>query len=345
MSAVMSDQTSNNVSEFFSPGPGERLRAARLSMGFDLAKIASELHLTTSVVEALEADDFSDIGARVFVRGYLRNYARIVGMPVESILRQFDEKWPDDGARTTMLRQSPTLPADVGPGRGVAGAITWLLLIGVVVLFLIWWRGYLDGIVPEQMRSSALTGGVEEQQSGEPDQLAPTTVLNSEPALADGSLRLPAPPSDLPIESTDAAATAETMAPEREATLLESTASLTAAEQGDSPEDAVAVTPTGAAATAADSAQAGADADPAVAGTKQIVMTFVGACWVDVRDSERKFKLFGEMPKGTRKVLGGDPPYKVVIGNAKAVEITVDGKPFDLAPYAKGNVARFTLDP
>ena len=87
MSALMSDQQSNsNVAEFFSPGPGERLRAARLSMGFDLAKIASELHLTTPVVEALEADQYADIGARVFVRGYLRNYARIVDMPVESIL-------------------------------------------------------------------------------------------------------------------------------------------------------------------------------------------------------------------------------------------------------------------
>ena len=47
-------------------------------MGFDLAKIASELHLTSAVVAALEADDYSEIQARVFVRGYLRNYARIV---------------------------------------------------------------------------------------------------------------------------------------------------------------------------------------------------------------------------------------------------------------------------
>ena len=121
MSAVMSDQSVNNVAEFFTPGPGERLRAARLSMGFDLAKIASELHLTTAVVAALEADDYSEIQARVFVRGYLRNYARIVGMPVESILRQFDEKWPDDSARQTVVRQSPKLPADGGPSRGWAG--------------------------------------------------------------------------------------------------------------------------------------------------------------------------------------------------------------------------------
>jgi cytoskeleton protein RodZ len=64
-----------------------------------------------------------------------------------------------------------------------------------------------------------------------------------------------------------------------------------------------------------------------------------------VRDSSRKFKLFGEMPKGARRVLGGEPPYKLVIGNARAVTIEVNGEPFDITRYAKGNVARFTLNP
>ena len=76
-----------------------------------------------------------------------------------------------------------------------------------------------------------------------------------------------------------------------------------------------------------------------------IVMTFSAPCWVDVRDNAREFKLFGEMPNGATKVLGGQPPYKMVIGNSRAVTITINGEPFDLTPYAKGNVARFTLDP
>ena len=207
MSVVMSDQTTNNVAEFFSPGPGERLRAARLSMGYDLAKIASELHLTTPVVEALEADEFNDIGARVFVRGYLRNYARIVGMPVDSILRQFDEKWPDDGVHHTMLRQSPTLPADGGPGRGLTGALTWLLVIGVVVLFLMWWRGYLDGIVPQQIRSGTPQVVEQAAEDGTAGILVdPGIELQVDPALGDGSLRLPAPPSDLPTENGEVSA-------------------------------------------------------------------------------------------------------------------------------------------
>ena len=84
---------------------------------------------------------------------------------------------------------------------------------------------------------------------------------------------------------------------------------------------------------------------PVVDGTQQIVLSFSGPCWVDVRDSTRKFKLFGEMPKGSRRVLGGEPPYQLVIGNARAVTIEINGEPFDISRFAKGNVARFTLDP
>ncbi len=330
----MPDQASNNMADLLTPGPGERLRAARLSMGFDLSKIASELHLTGAVVEALEADDYSDIGARVFVRGYLRNYARIVGMPADSILRQFDEKWPDDGVRHTMVRQSPSLPADGGPSRGLAGAFTWLLVIGLVVLFLMWWRGYLDGIVPEQIRSESVdtslpASGVS-QNDGEVTLLPPEVPSGS----GDGSLLLPPPPADLPPETAAAVAVPQTAGLETPAVPgIGATATATSPDVG-----AAAVA--GAAEPALDEV-----ATSVVDGPKQIVMTFNAPCWVDVRDSERNFKLFGEMPKGTRKVLGGRPPYKLVIGNSRAVTITVDGEPFDLDRYAKGNVARFTLDP
>lgn len=350
MSAVMSDQSNPNVAEFFSPGPGERLRAARLSMGYDLAKIAGELHLTTSVVEALEADDFRDVGARVFVRGYLRNYARVVGMPVESVLRQFDEKWPDDGASHSMVRESPTLPADGGPSRGWAGAMTWLMILGLVALFLMWWRGYLDEIVPEQIRSSSVVDGLESSIGLQTDSTSPVTGLDLDVSM-DGGLRLPTRSLEEPPAAESNGATVDAMADSRSgpAPVDELDLPTTAAAGSDVDEPAVDATAgviSPAAVTEASQVPAATDEGaPVVDATQRIVLSFSANSWVDVRDSERKFKLFGEIPKGSRKVLGGQPPYKLVIGNAEAVSISVNGKPFDLAPYAKGNVARFTLDP
>ena len=369
MSALMTEQQSNsNVTEFFSPGPGERLRAARLSMGFDLAKIASELHLTTAVVELLEADDYSDIEARVFVRGYLRNYARIVDMPVESILRQFDEKWPEDDAYQTTLRQSPMLPADSGPGRGWAGAITWLLVIGSLVLFLMWWQGYLDEIVPVETRGENTdeVKPVDAVASSDAGLSADATIDLAQP---DGRLLLPAlNSSDVAepvsvVETRAVASELETPTPSvEEPSAIETVVSVAplesattpAADTDTAPEDVSVVAPVDDAApdsSAEDTVIAGVTptsgeiVTPVTDKAKEIVMTFNAPCWVDVRDSEREFKLFGEMPAGARKVLGGEPPYKLVVGNAGAVTIEIDGEPFDIMPYANGNVARFTLDP
>jgi cytoskeleton protein RodZ len=364
MSAVISDETSGpHVAEFFSPGPGERLRAARLSKGFDLAKVASELHLTTAVVEQLEKDEYEHVGARVFVRGYLRNYARIVDMPSESVLRQFDEKWPDDPGAQTKLRESPRLPADGGPSRGWARAITWFLVVVAAVLFLMWWRGYLDQLVPEQSSIPEWGAALEPAESlVAPDGTDSEGV--SDLTAPDGSLRLPTlvtDPTPLPEPGNDTAPGAQdgSGALESPASNLGPLPTLeTDSEGADSAEStaivddvAAALEPAEEGGSAMPSLLDAAIADPeaAVSTTAPaqtgVVMRFNAPCWVDVRDSSRKFKLFGEMPKGTERVLGGEPPYKFVIGNARAVEISVNGEPFDFMPFAKGNVARFTLDP
>ena len=48
-------------------------------------------------------------------------------------------------------------------------------------------------------------------------------------------------------------------------------------------------------------------------------------------------------PAGSERTLRGQPPFEIVIGNAAAVKLTYDGKPVDLRPYTKVQVARFTL--
>ena len=37
------------------------------------------------------------------------------------------------------------------------------------------------------------------------------------------------------------------------------------------------------------------------------------------------------------------PPYTVVLGKADAARVSVRGKPFDTAPFARSNVARFEV--
>jgi cytoskeleton protein RodZ len=77
----------------------------------------------------------------------------------------------------------------------------------------------------------------------------------------------------------------------------------------------------------------------------EVVLSFSGTSWIDVRDAAGKVILTGEMRKGDRRVLKGEPPYSFVIGNAKAAALTVGEKPLDLSARGRGGVARFKLDP
>ena len=48
--------------------------------------------------------------------------------------------------------------------------------------------------------------------------------------------------------------------------------------------------------------------------------------------------------RGETQAVQGKPPFSVVVGNAAGVRIAYNGKPFDLAPHIKVNVARFKLE-
>lgn len=67
-------------------GAGRRLREAREAAGLSVAEVSSRLKMPLRVVQSLEAEDWSRLGAPVFVRGQLRSYARLLGIdaaPVE----------------------------------------------------------------------------------------------------------------------------------------------------------------------------------------------------------------------------------------------------------------------
>jgi len=61
-------------------GCGERLRLAREAAGLSVDDVATRLHMPGRVVKSLEAEDWSRLGAPVFVRGQVRSYSRLLGL-------------------------------------------------------------------------------------------------------------------------------------------------------------------------------------------------------------------------------------------------------------------------
>ncbi len=69
-------------------GPGARLATARETLGMSLGDVARQLKLAVKQIEALERDDYDAFPSPVFVRGFLRNYARLLQLDLEHQISQ-----------------------------------------------------------------------------------------------------------------------------------------------------------------------------------------------------------------------------------------------------------------
>ena len=335
-------------------GPGKRLQSIREAQGLDLSRVASLLHLSDDKLAALESDDYSSLPGAVFVQGYLRNYARLLGVPVEPVLEAFQAFKPE-GEQHPDLRMAQ-VRHEVRSSHAVVRFFTWLIVLGLVGLVLTWWRGYLQWPIQMEEETSVAQSPVTESaavmQSGDgqvPLLPIPSGVSEELPSIDSGgeSLLLPVPGPEVDTGNADqeiAVAGSENAESEIQQDSsgsvvgeeVESSVAESAQEAGDAPQSA-------------ESEPAPVETEdlpqPLVATSNDVVLEFSGDCWTDIRDSSGSFKLLGVIKGGAKHVLEGNPPYKMVLGNAAAVSITVGGSAYDLSPHIQGNVARFSLNP
>jgi cytoskeleton protein RodZ len=79
------------------------------------------------------------------------------------------------------------------------------------------------------------------------------------------------------------------------------------------------------------------------AATAPVEFRFNGDSWVQVFGTDGSIVESGLLKAGERRTLQAGAVRSLVLGNAAAVTVTVDGRPVDLTPYTRANVARFTL--
>ena len=77
--------------------------------------------------------------------------------------------------------------------------------------------------------------------------------------------------------------------------------------------------------------------------THRLVVRMKEEAWLEVRDGTGTGLVASLNPAGSERVVRGRPPFQLVIGNAAHVELSYDGKPVDLKPHMRGEVARLTL--
>ncbi|ASK33199.1 XRE family transcriptional regulator (plasmid) [Alcanivorax sp. N3-2A] len=297
--------------------PGARLRQAREEKGLSRQDVARELHLSTAFLTFLEEDDYDRLPEPPFVKGYLRNYARLLGLSGEELATLYQRRLDED-RRHTREQEAVAEPRPRGREWRLPALV---VLLAVLVIAVGWWLWPREQ--PQQDSDTAPADAnpelrMEQDPAGEPPERAP------EPALPDTVE--PAGP-DTGSEDADAAQGEDPQAP------------------GDATAAAGPVASNGASAAApAAAADTGADAAPAAPEVDRLSMTFSRVCWIRIIDASGATLSQGRRNAGDRVSVEGKAPFRMTIGDAAAVSsLTINDEPTELPSSRSGDVVRVTL--
>ena len=141
----MSNQETGQEEPVQKISPGAVLANARNSQGLSVAEVAEHLKITESYVRAIEQNAFDDLPQAAFVRGYIRNYAKMVGLNGQSLVDDFDEFTGDSSRETPRLqggRKVKPLRAHNFPSPAHAFALVLVVSLAGLSYFL--WNHWLS---------------------------------------------------------------------------------------------------------------------------------------------------------------------------------------------------------
>jgi cytoskeleton protein RodZ len=117
------------------PALGEEFRSAREARGLSVSDVAERIHIRSVYLTAIENEDWSSIGAPVYVRGFIRTYARFLGLDAEAAVARFNDTLPAERPGTSHAPPVVTAARErSGPSPWVlAGVLVAVLLVGYAV--------------------------------------------------------------------------------------------------------------------------------------------------------------------------------------------------------------------
>ena len=318
--------------------PGAQLRRAREARGESVHEVAFALKLSPRQVDALERDDFDALPGMAFLRGFMRNYARHVGLDAAPLLDAVQRMAGQGSPDLSPIRNADgDLPS--GGSRRSGSFPAGLVVLVLLVLLAVGW--YFDWFRTGTSPSAETV--VEPAPAFAP---APSQAIEPQSAI---QMTPPQPAAVDPAEDAPDQVPSGTVAADGESATAAPDAAMDAA---------VETTPAGeaAAAPAVDTAAAlpapvAAGAAPAVtealaataAGSGQLSFRFGADSWVEVRDASGTILHSGTNRAGSTRSVQGTAPFTLVVGNAANVTLEQDGKAVDLAAHVRGSVARLTL--
>lgn len=310
---------------------GAVLRKAREAKGLTIQEVALQLHLRPSVVTDLENDKFDAMSSATYVRGYVKNYARIIDANRELIQACLQRQLAQDIA-PTMQSFSRKTTKEARDKKLIIS--TYLILLVLFALLVLWWVQKSSPLNVVDVSQPS----VEEVAATQDEPLGDDAYGRFEPELHSGDDEYAQGVVD--IDNMDTASAPNDAALNVSASSEDATATN---EAIDSAQDSLQGTSESSPAEVVNAIATDEPVLPAVAGLEQLYLSVSADCWVNVVDATGKVLIDGVKTAGYTKSVNGKAPIKIILGAPSVVTMTLNGQAVSLVEYLDGRVARFTL--
>ena len=298
---------------------GTLLKNKRESLGMSQKQVADRLRLRISVIEDIENNRFESQQVATFTRGYLRSYAKFVGLDEKVVLTALEQTADAQPQEQEIEMQSFSRKTKDEKHNSRIMLLTWvigLVIIGISAAW--WWQNQQENSLTKEVTDSSV-----EAPQPTAQELADIDLMTAEELIA----RTPEE-----VASTNEGVAELTEAPVEQGAdpLLTETENTTSVDS----EEPVAVIET---------AEEEQPAPVVPEGMTLLTMKFKADCWIQVKDTNGKTLVSGTHKPGQDVELTGKAPFKVILGAPEGVTMTFASEPVDLSGYTSGKVARFTL--
>ncbi|MEL7438502.1 MAG: RodZ domain-containing protein, partial [Pseudomonadota bacterium] len=269
----------------------------------------------------IEKNRFEEQQVTTFTRGYLRSYAKLVGLDEKIVLAALEQTSEVHVKPQETEMQSFSRKTKHEKHNSRIMLLTWAIAIVITgISGAWWWQNQQENSLAQLSAETAETEQVADD--ADIDQMSADELIASTPAE---------------------------IAPVSAALTVVSEADTAMSAAGDVTEPVVAAVAAEAAAqepvaVIEDAQEAEEPAAPVVPeGMTLLTMKFKADCWIQVKDANGKTLVSGTRKPGQDVELAGKAPFKVILGAPEGVTMTFASEPVDLSGYTSGKVARFTL--
>ena len=329
--------------------PGHLLREAREERGYSQKEVARDLHLTSKVIDALEESNFDIIPSSLFARGYIRSYARHLGLDGQALVAEFDAVYGVPNQNKKPMPGVHQLGQQSKPGDTWVKLISIIFVIGLVVASVLWWQHQNGGSMLQRLNNVTLSNTVTEpvvESLGEDDNSSDMGLLAANPIEVGTTV---SEVSDDQTAATEAPAqaldVAEIVAVKPVVTALSEAVSVSP-EMSDVSDSSALNPETIAVPAVAQTEESTGAADVAALGPNEalLMMAFDKDCWVEIKDGNGKMILSDLYASGSTIEQVVTAPIEILLGRSSGVtQMTFNDEVIDLKPHTRKDIARLTL--